>query len=221
MAAPELVLVPGHAICLAPDASDLTADEAWALQPYQRGEGAYYVAHIAAGVHLAAEVPGRWLVFSGGRTHAAYPALSEADSYRQVARSCGWWGRPEITARTLIEGFARDSYENLRFGLHCFYDAVGRQPAHVYVVGWRFKAQRFRLHAQALGWSSARFHYVGVNDPPALAAAQAGEAETLRAFLVDPHGKHGRLAAKRAARNPLGDTPPVHWTTTLVLPAEP
>lgn len=219
MATTELVIVPGHAVCHAPDAPDVTADDAWALQPYQRGEGGCYVAHIAAGVRLAAEAPGRRLVFSGGRTHAAHPALSEARSYRRVAEAYAWWGRPEAAARTLTENFARDSYENLRFSLHCLYDALGERPVRVYVVGWRFKARRFALHAAALGWPLERFHYVGVNDPPAAAAARAGEARTLRDFRADPHGEHGRLAAKRAARNPFGDAPPVHWTTTLVPPA--
>ncbi|MCS7081021.1 MAG: YdcF family protein [Chloracidobacterium sp.] len=219
MVTPELVLVPGHAVCRTPDAPDLAADDAWALQPYQRGEGGCYVAHIVAGVRLVAEASHRWLVFSGGRTHAAYPALSEAESYRRVAQAQSWWGCSEAAARTLIEAFARDSYENLRFSLHCFHDTLGVRPVRVYVVGWRFKEQRFRLHAAVLGWPPERLHYIGVNDPPDLAAAQAGEAQTLQDFLADPHGACGRLAAKRAARNPFGDTPPAHWVTTLVPPA--
>ncbi|OYT71532.1 MAG: hypothetical protein CFK52_07820 [Chloracidobacterium sp. CP2_5A] len=214
MTTKELAIVPGHAICLAPHAPDLTADAAWALQPYQRGEGGCYLAHIEAGVRLAAESAGRWLMFSGGRTQVAHPALSEAESYRQVAQARAWWHCPEVAERALTETFARDSYENLSFSLHRFHDALGEWPARVYVVGWRFKERRFQLHADALGWPPSRFRYVGVNNPSDLAAAWGGEAQTLQAFLDDPRGLSGGLAAKRAARNPFGDAPPARWQTS-------
>ncbi len=219
-----LVIVPGHAICLKPDAPDVTADDAWALQPYQRGEGGCYLEHIQEGVRWAAEDGNRWLVFSGGYTHREHPTRSEAESYRQVAAAQGWWHCPEVAARTLTETFARDSYENLRFGLWRFHDALGGWPAEVFVVGWAFKQQRFQCHAAALGWPPERFHYRGVNNPPDMAAAQAGEAQALRDFLADPHGQRGRLAAKRQSRNPFGRQPPAHWQAlgwlTRLVPGE-
>ncbi len=219
-----LVIVPGHAICLIPDAPDLAADNAWALQPYQRGEGGCYLEHIREGVRWAAGNGNRWLVFSGGYTHQEHPTRSESESYRQVAEAHGWWRCPEVAARTLTETFARDSYENLRFSLWRFHDALGGWPAEVFVVGWAFKQQRFRWHAAALGWPAERFHYIGVNNPPDLAAAEDGEAQALRDFLADPHGQQGRLAAKRHARNPFGRQPPPHWQSlgwlTRLVPGE-
>lgn len=215
----ELTIVPGHAICLAPQSPDLTADDAWALQSYQRGEGGCYLAHIEAGARLAAESAGRWLIFSGGRTHPAHPALSEAQSYWQVAQARAWWQRPDVAGRALTEDYARDSYENLRFSLHRFHDALGAWPDRVYVVGWRFKERRFQLHAAALGWPRERLRYIGVNNPPDLAAAEAGEAQALQAFLSDPRGTGGQLAAKRAARNPFGDAPPARWQAMPARPA--
>ncbi|MFQ3581013.1 MAG: ElyC/SanA/YdcF family protein [Chloracidobacterium sp.] len=217
----DVVLVPGHAVCLRPDTPDLADDEAWWLEPYQRGEGSCYVAHIAQGVRLTAEVPQRWLVFSGGYTRQTHPPQSEAESYRQVAQAQGWWGHLDVAARTLVEDFARDSYENLRFGLYCFRDAVGAWPEQVYVIGWRFKQRRFELHAAALGWPLERLHYIGVNDPPDVVAAQGGEAQTLEAFRADPHGLGERLAAKRATRNPFRRFPPAHWQAMPVLPVTP
>lgn len=213
-----LVIVPGHAICRTPHAPDLTADDAWALQPYQRGEGRCYLEHIQQGVRCAAVADNRWLVFSGGYTHPEHPTRSEAESYRQVAEAQAWWGCPEVARRTLTETFARDSYENLRFGLLRFHDALGEWPAQVFVIGWTFKQQRFQWHAAALGWPLERFHYVGVSNPADVAAAQAGEAQTLQAFLGDPHGQGARLAAKRQARNPFNRQPPAHWQVRPVLP---
>lgn len=212
-----LVLVPGHAICIKPHALDLTTDAAWALQPHQRGEGAYYLEHIREGVRRAAEADNRWLVFSGGYTYRQYPTQSEAESYRHVAEAQGWWDCPGVAARTLTETFARDSYENLRFALFLFRDVLHEWPAEVYVVGWAFKQQRFEWHAATLGWPRERFRYLGVNNPPDLDTAQAGEAQAFQEFLANPHGQWGRLAAKRYARNPFGRQPPAHWQARLVL----
>ncbi|MGQ9897352.1 MAG: ElyC/SanA/YdcF family protein [Acidobacteriota bacterium] len=193
-------------------------DDVWALQPYQRGEGRYYLEHIQQGVRWAAKEADWRLMFSGGYTHPEHPTRSEAESYRQVAEAQSWWGHPELAERTLTETFARDSYENLRFSLFRFYDALGAWPSQIIVVGWRFKEQRFWWYAATLGWPAERFRYVGVNDPPDLDAAQAGETLVLQDFLADPHEQGGRLAAKRRVRNPFHRQPPVHWQTRLVLP---
>ena len=57
------------------------------------------------------------LVFSGGQTRREAGPRSEADGYLALARAFGWWGWVEVAERATDEAFARDSFENLLFGL--------------------------------------------------------------------------------------------------------
>ena len=84
------------------------------------------------------------------------------------------------------------------------------------VVGWAFKEERFKQHAQALGLlpaeyssaaatttTSSAFNYVGVGVPPSNAdKAYAAEAVTRQQFLDNPLGNTGPLCEKRRQRNP-------------------
>ena len=84
------------------------------------------------------------------------------------------------------------------------------------MVGWGFKAERFRAHVRALAAVDPRlvflleegggaYEYVAVGEPPEnAAAALAGEQKTLQAFAAEPLGNAGALLEKRRARDPHG-----------------
>ena len=209
----DLILVAGHApfketteACPAQPGQD----DPWVLQPFQKGEPPLYIAHIRRGVDLLAANPEAMLIFSGGFTRReAGLRWSEADTYRAIARRFAWWmdgasdpARSELDARTAIENFSRDSFENLLFSLCQFQQVVGRYPREVTVVSWAFKHGRFDLHREAIRFPSDRFHFDGFNEPLGLQAALEGEAVTLSDFKKNRFGSEGRLAKKRAARNP-------------------
>jgi hypothetical protein len=42
-----------------------------------------------------------------------------------VAEAAGWYGHKDVRARTFTEDHARDSFENLLFGLCRFYELTG------------------------------------------------------------------------------------------------
>lgn len=57
---------------------------------------------------------------------------------------------------------ARDSFENLLFGLCRFHELTGAYPAHVTVVSYSLKKRRFvDLHRAALRWPANLFHFIG------------------------------------------------------------
>jgi hypothetical protein len=140
------------------------------------------------------------LVFSGGQTRREAGPRSEAQSYWLLAEHYGWWGQ-SVNATT--EEFARDSLENVLFGLCRFREVTGRYPKQITVVSWAFKAERFALHRAALRWPASNFAFVGANNPDDLAGALAGEAaHALAPFRLDPYGSHPPLSHKRNQRTP-------------------
>jgi hypothetical protein len=203
----HLVLVAGHAVYLARDVEHPERDERWLLQPFQQGEPPYYIEHIRAGVALAAANERALLVFSGGQTRREAGARSEGQSYWDLAQHFAWWSHETVPARATVEEFARDSFENLLFGICRFREATGGYPHSVSVVSWAFKAARFHLHREALRFPAARFHFHGVNQPADLSAALRGEDTTIAAFRKDPYGAGLELSAKRARRNPFDREP--------------
>lgn len=69
---------------------------------------------------------------------------------------------------SLLQEHARDSFENLLFGLCRFYELTGHFPDDLLVIGYEFKHERFAdLHRAALKWPDQRFSFVGT---PALTA---------------------------------------------------
>ena len=214
----NLVVVAGHAVYSADDFERPLDDASWSLQEFQRGEPPFYVEHIRRGVELAAKDEAALLVFSGGQTRASAGPRSEADGYLRLAQHFGWWGAT-VHARATVEEFARDSFENLLFGVCRFFELTGRAPRLVTVVGWSFKRERFGLHREALRFPAARFRYEGVNDPLDLRAAlEAEEANALAPFRRDPYGALPPLAAKREARNPFRRRPPYEETCAPLAP---
>ena len=82
----------------------------------------------------AASDPHALLLFSGGETRRDAGPRSEGASYWQVADAGGWYGSPEVRQRAATEESARDSYENVMFGLCRFYQLTGHYPESVTVV---------------------------------------------------------------------------------------
>ena len=199
-----LIIVPGHGVCkkdcTTPDVAPL--DSSWVgIFP---GDGRFLVEHARAGVVLAAENPRALLVFSGGCTREDAGRRSEAESYWEIADAAGWWGSHGVKDRAFKEAYARDSFENLLFGLALFKQQTGDWPKSVSVCGWKFKEERYCLHRQALKWPKQKFNYIGVNDPagdelPKALAGEKAKVEAVRSdlFLVGP-----AWVAQRELRNP-------------------
>ena len=74
----------------------------------------------------------------------------------------------------LLQDKARDSSENLLFGLCRFYELTGHYPEFVVVVGYEFKRQRFeQLHRSALRLPAEAFRYEGTQYALSAVAEQA------------------------------------------------
>jgi hypothetical protein len=198
----NLILVAGHAVYVGHDFLRPESDRNWFLQPFQRGEPPFYVEHIRAGVDLAARDSSSLLVFSGGQTRLEAGPRSEGQSYWNLADYFRWWSLPEVSERVTTEEFARDSYENLLFGICRFKELASHYPSSVTVVSWAFKEERFGLHRDAIRFARLRFAFKGVNQPEDLPAAQKGEAKAVAEFKEDPYGTAASLGKKRADRNP-------------------
>lgn len=222
----NLVLVAGHAIYVAPSFDHVADDNNWFLQDYQKGEPPFYIEHIRSGVELAADDPKSLLVFSGGQTRYEAGPKSEAQSYWMIADQLNWWWYTNVKLRATTEEFARDSFENLLFGICRFREAVGNYPQEVKVVSWAFKGKRFELHRRAICFPKSSFVFKGVNNPVDLAKAEQGELKAIADFKQDPYGtrqnnkgekgKNGKpikyLGDKRDDRNPFNRQHPYNMS---------
>ena len=131
------VIVPGHAILT--DFSDPQAEDGWILLDFQRGETGCYVERVRRGVQLASEDSTSLLVFSGGQSRREAGPRSEAWSYFWIADRFGWLGKAEVASRATTEEFARDSFENLLFGICRFKECVGQYPERVHLPAGHLK----------------------------------------------------------------------------------
>jgi hypothetical protein len=209
----NLIVVAGHAVFVADHFDQPDADASWCLQSFQKGEPPFYIEHIARAVELASTDEKCLLIFSGGETRREASRRSEAAGYLRLAEHFNWWQKTVVKERTTIEGFARDSFENLLFSICRFREVAGRYPQTISLISWAFKAKRFDLHRQAIRFPKSRFHFIGVNNPVNLIAARAGEQKVLAAFSIDPYGlqespaqtdEKNLLGDKKKARNPFG-----------------
>ncbi len=197
----NLILVAGHAIVR--DFANLASDDSWFLLDFQKGEPPKYLGHIETAVRLAAADPGALLIFSGGPTRLEAGPRTEALSYWLAADHLNWFGHPDVRLRAQLEDFARDSFENLLFGICRFRELTGYAPDHVSMVSWEFKRERFQdLHREAIGWPREKFTYVGANNPDAIEQALASEMNARQKYLADPYSNGEEFRRKKAARNP-------------------
>lgn len=194
------VIVAGHAVLRR--FSGVGKDSAWHLFDFQRGEPPLYIGHIQRGVEVAAADPEALLIFSGGQSRAAAGPLSEGFSYWWIAEHKNWFGAPAVRVRAVTEEFARDSFENLLFGICRFREYTGRYPARITLVGWEFKRRRFAMHRDAIGFPARHYRYAGPNNPKDLAQALASEKKARRKYELDPYSSGEEFRRKRDERDP-------------------
>lgn len=194
------VIVAGHAILKRFD--NLESDASWHLLDFQKGEPRHYIRHVQRGVELTAADPNALLILSGGQSRKEAGPRSEAQSYFAVADLHDWWNSPDVSTRTITEESARDSFENLLFGICRFHEYAGDWPQHVSLVSWAFKHDRFHLHREAIAWPEARFTYDGPNNPDDFGQALVAERNAIRNYTADPYSSSEMYVRKRAERNP-------------------
>jgi hypothetical protein len=194
------VLVAGHSILHNLNAPE--EDASWFLLDFQKGEPRRYIEHIAEGVRVAAADDNALLLFTGGQSRAAAGPRSEAQSYHHIAESRSWFGKPQVAARAFTEEFARDSFENLLFGMARFRELTGSWPERLTMVSWAFKEERFHMHREAMRWPRERFAYAGPNNPDDLAQALASESSARARYAADPYSGGEEFQRKRGERNP-------------------
>jgi len=199
----NLFIVACHAVYVAENFDDPFADSSWYLLDYQDGEPPLYLEHIRQGVEIAHEDSDSLLIFSGGQTRFEAGPRSEAQSYWAIAEHFGWWEHRDVRLRSTTEEYARDSFENLLFGICRFRECVGKCPDRITVLSWGFKADRFDFHRGAIRFPEERFTFLGVNDPPNVEKAiQRDMKSAVEPFMKDPYGCGEFLSAKRRERNP-------------------
>ena len=204
----ELILVPGHAVYIGKNESDIGSDKYWVGG--FAGEGSLYAQHADVGVIETLENKDGLLIFSGGQTRKEAGHLSEAQSYWLLEEQKRWMGNVNISERVNTEGFARDSYENVKFGIQRFKQLTGKYPEKLIICGWEFKEERYRFHAETIGWDLDKFVYIGVNNPKGFAKdlnsplgkTLVNEKRTLELFKKFPFGDKGELLEKRLRRDP-------------------
>ena len=124
-----------------------------------------------------------------------------------------------------LNQYPRDSIENVIGDVAVHYALTGRWPEKISVMSWKFKEERFNMHAEALGIPASIFNFVGVNNPidEELPSAMKGEARAVEQFSDDPLGvqklgmdlpgseyqalrtlRAQSLYGKRMSRDPLG-----------------
>lgn len=197
----NLIIVAGHAIVQ--DLERVSQDAGWYLLDFQLGEPERYIGHIRRAIEEAAADPNALLIFSGGPTRKEAGPRSEALSYWLVAEHFNWFGHASVRGRAYLEDFARDSFENLLFGICRHREIAGHLPDHVSLVSWEFKRTRFEdLHREAIAWPRERFRYVGANDPERIDQALDSEQRACAKYIADPYSLGEEFRAKKLDRNP-------------------
>eukprot|EP00890_Picochlorum_soloecismus_P006828 jgi/Picsp_1/970/NSC_04454-R1_hypothetical protein CHLNCDRAFT_28621 [Chlorella variabilis] len=200
----NLIIVACHSVYTGVDFRHPEDQSSWFLLDYQRipGQTESFLKHIELGVQEASKDESAMLLFSGGQTRRDAGPRAESMGYWMVAEANEWFGTGKsVRERAFTEEHSRDSLENFLFSLCRFYELTGKYPAHVVIVSYDFKKERFEtLHRQALGWPESRLSFVGT--PALTSEAIEGEEKTRQAFKEDPYGCMGSLAQKRQFRDP-------------------
>jgi hypothetical protein len=203
----NLVIVACHSVYRGLDFKHPESQSSWLLLDYQKvpGQTQSFLKHIQLGIAQAAADPEAMLMFSGGKTRKEAGPRAEGLGYWLVAEANNWFGdQAGVRDRAYTEDHARDSFENLLFGLCRFYELTGHYPASVVVISYEFKRERFsELHRAALRWPGHRFDFVGT--PAVTEGAEVGESITYDEFEKDPYGCGTVLGKKRMLRDPFAD----------------
>lgn len=210
----HLIIVPCHGIWKGSNYGSKTED--WWLESFQveGHDHLLFIEHIKIGIEKLKEDPKALLLFSGGQTKKQAGPVSEAQSYYALAEKLDFI-TDETKDRVSTEEFARDSFENVLFGLARFYEIVEQYPENITIPGFEFKRSRFLdLHLPALNFPSTRIEYIGVDPKPDYETgspehkkyfndlAKAEKKNALSLFEQDPFGTGAVLSKKRANRNP-------------------
>lgn len=140
---------------------------------------------------------------SGGRTRpllAEVLPLSEAEGAIRFAREL-LGAEFDERLKFCPEPWARDSFENLFYGMCVHRFINGNWPQEVHVVSFEFKRMRFAIAANALG-VSMKFHGIGQLDELVNRNAIVGEAGFLKAACIDPLLRGHEFEQKRRSRTP-------------------
>ncbi len=212
----KLALNPAHAVCLDPALAK--SDKGW-IGGFP-GEGIRYWEHSKEAARLAGEDSSALLVPSGGMTRQKAGRLAEGESLKNLIAYEKYFEFPDLQGRTIAETYAKDSLENLIFGICQFQMAEDDYPSAITVVGWEFKRDRFELHRQAIRWNR-EFRYVGVNNPDEgrpLEKAVAGELLKVAALRDDSYLQGPEWRAQREGRNPFGQQHPYRGLLPELVP---
>ncbi|KZO90720.1 hypothetical protein CALVIDRAFT_385606 [Calocera viscosa TUFC12733] len=192
----------------------------WILEPAQKATASASIkafwSHIVKGAEQVLADDSSLLVFSGGRTRALTPHLSEASSYLSLGIESNVFQSNFLPhPRVTTEDYSLDSFQNLLFSIARFREVVGRYPEKITVVGFGMKEARFtELHRKAIRWPLKRstWSYIGVDlDGSGKDVAVDGERKYgYMPFTKDLYGCHSSLLDKRKGRNPHSRTHPFH-----------
>ncbi|MGA2579121.1 MAG: hypothetical protein ABSH24_24175 [Bryobacteraceae bacterium] len=176
-----------------------------------QNEDRLYETHVRDAFRIFADEGYQALALSGGRSRpqlAPEIGNSEAEGMLQYACEAGL---TEPGGSVLLEGYGRDSFENLFFSMLCFHRRFGQWPSRVGAVSWKFKALRFYLIACGLRLAEGRFRFFGSGDPMGQPAIEAFAAASVQydaaivrgGLIVDPlHRDRQWFGEKRLGRMP-------------------
>ena len=210
----HLIIVPGHGIWKGSNDGYKTED--WWLESFQveGHDHLLFIEHIKIGLQELRKDPCAILLFSGGQTKKQAGPVSEAQSYYALADKLGLIG-DDLRDRVSTEEFARDSFENVLFGLARFHELAERYPEQITIPGFDFKRSRFLdHHFPALNFPVEKVNYIGSDPRPDYEKgsseykkyfsdlANAEHKNALALFEQDPFGTGAVLSKKRKNRNP-------------------
>lgn len=164
----NLIILPCHAI-FAPELNNKITNHDyddkfaigkdasnWIMEPFQLESDDHlsFFKHLELSLAELENIANSVLVISGGYTKSLIEK-SESSSYLDLAEAVGLTKNPyfKIGTNILLEEYARDSYENVLYGICTFYKKFKRFPAKITIIGFGFKRERFlSSHLTTLGY---------------------------------------------------------------------